>query len=253
MIDCYVINLDRSVDRWRNIETVFPDLAVNLIRVSAVDASQCPELRDSTFYSSFGFRAHLGREATAGELGCYSSHLKALRIFLDSNAKRAVICEDDVIPERNLVEILEEAEKYAEHWNLLRLAMCRKRGFHTLVPLSSEYNLGINIKGFTFTAAYMIDRKGAEFLLKYASRVSLPWDLALHRGWCGMSEMSVIPGAFRLGEESHETTIVGQKHTPISPFMLTFVMYRFWSRVRRYTIQWWRLRKLRKKIRNIKE
>ncbi|MDO4628489.1 MAG: glycosyltransferase family 25 protein [Planctomycetia bacterium] len=253
MIDCYVINLDRSLDRWRHIETDFAGLAVRLIRVSAVDASQKPELWSSGFYRSFWFRVHLGRSATAGELGCYSSHLKVLRMFLDSGAERALICEDDVVPERNLVEILEEVEKYAEYWNLLRLAMCRKRGFHALADLPSGQTLGVNISGFAYAPAYLIDRKGAEFLLKNASRMSLPWDLMVYRGWGGMSEMSLVPGPFQLGETSYETTIVGQKHTPISPFMPTFVAYRLWARARRYTIQWWRLGKLWKKVRNIKE
>jgi len=40
---------------------------------------------------------HLKRELTAGEVGCYLSHLGAWRTLLERNLKTALICEDDVL------------------------------------------------------------------------------------------------------------------------------------------------------------
>ncbi len=242
-MDCYVINLDRCTERWEKIEAGFSGIDVCLIRVSAIDVARETKFRRVPFYRPFWFRFFTGRPATAGEIGCYYSHLKALRMFLDSGAERALICEDDVIPERDLMEILEETEKYAEYWNLLRLAKCRKRGFQVLTQLASGQELGINVKGFAYAAAYMIDRKGAEFMLKHARAMTLPWDLVLNRGWNGMTEMSLVPGAFRLGEEAENTTIVGRKRRGISSvlFIWSGIVYKVYLRLRRYRIQYRRI------------
>ncbi len=249
MMDCYVINLDQCAEWWEKIEVGFSGIDVRLIRVSAIDVARKTKFQRAPFYRPFWFRFFSGCPATAGEIGCYYSHLKALRLFLNSGAQRAVICEDDVVPKRNLKEILEEVEKYAKHWNLFRLAKCRKRGFHVLAQLASEQELGINVKGFAYAAAYMIDRKGAEFLLKHAEAMTLPWDLILNRGWFGMSEISVIPGAFHLNDEAENTTIVGRKQRRISSvlFIWSGMVYKVYSRLRRYSIQYLRISKFRKR------
>jgi len=256
MIPCYVINLDRSPDRMVNIRRYFEPMPnLRLIRVSAIDLaldSLPKEEREEYLrhYHPFRFRFCMGRKATVGEIGCFLSHLKALRQFLASGEPYGAIFEDDIRPKPNLTEILEEVIAHSEHWDLIRLGMNRP---NPIVPFETLYDgtkLVTCLKGFSITGGYLVNRRAAEFILKKLTEIDVPWDLKLHRGWREMREASLIPGAYELDETALQSTLGNRKKflsLPVSLFWWSSRFYRVWVRIIRLSVQLQRVRE-RKRI-----
>ncbi len=101
-IQTYVINLDRSADRWQRIHHNLSDLGVAHQRVDAIDA-QAHSLDDSGYNATRNMAEYFLPLKNA-EVACYMSHLKALKQFLaDPSVEYGLVLEDDV-------ELLETSE-----------------------------------------------------------------------------------------------------------------------------------------------
>ena len=91
----YVINLDRSADRWQRIHRHLSDLGVAHQRVDAIDA-QAHSLDDSG-YNPTRNMAEYFLPLKSAEVACYMSHLKALKQLLaDPSVQYGLVLEDDV-------------------------------------------------------------------------------------------------------------------------------------------------------------
>ena len=90
----YVINLERSVDRKKSITEMARVLRLDLTFVNAVDGRNVVDLTELG-YSRRNNRRHYGRLLSAGEVGCYASHLKVAEKFVSSGEDMCVVLEDD--------------------------------------------------------------------------------------------------------------------------------------------------------------
>jgi len=84
----YCINLDDKVDRWESVESQFKYWEIeNYTRVSAHDGRE----------DDLGgiLKGRYPDNMNSGEVGCVTSHLKALKEFLNSGEQCALIMEDD--------------------------------------------------------------------------------------------------------------------------------------------------------------
>lgn len=246
MIPCYVINLDRSPERMNNIRRYFePMTSLRLIRVPAIDLTS-DSLSESEregylrHYHPFRFRLCIGQGATQGEIGCFLSHQKALRLFLDSDKPFAAIFEDDICPKPYLAEILEEVIASSAYWDIVRLGMNRPQLAIHFRELHHGIKLATCLKGFAFAGGYLVNRSAAEFILKELTEIDVPWDLKIFRGWKKMREASLIPGAYELDELSLQSTLGNRKKKlslPISLFWWTCRFYRIYARIVRTCVQ----------------
>jgi GR25 family glycosyltransferase involved in LPS biosynthesis len=84
----YCINLDDKQDRWKYMEDQFKYWEIeNYTRVSAYDGRQ-DDLSDI-------IKGCYPDNMSSGEVGCTTSHLKALKMFLETDFPCALIMEDD--------------------------------------------------------------------------------------------------------------------------------------------------------------
>ena len=84
----YCINLDGEPNRWESMETMLKYWEVeNYTRISAYDGRE-DDLSDI-------IKGRYPDSMTGGEVGCTTSHLKALKEFLKTDAPCAIIMEDD--------------------------------------------------------------------------------------------------------------------------------------------------------------
>lgn len=236
-LDCYVVNLDRSLDRWQRIEKEFRNLQLNLIRVPAVDGKtlKFPDKRFSPFF----YRLKDGKEASLGAVGCFFSHLKALQCFLDSGREFALICEDDVSPCPGLTDALTEALRHRKTWDLIRVDDARRRPVLPYAVLTPVYRLATHLSGMSNTGGYLINRKAAKKLLRVLLPMTIPYDNALYRGWIGIQEASLLPPGVKLNEESRFSNIDFQKRMKniLHPLFWTCRLERLSARMRRYLLQ----------------
>jgi len=97
--DTIVINLDDSVERLASVTAMLDAEKVSWRRLPAVDGRNGMPLGDYVYDERAALVRH-DRQMSGGEVGCFLSHINALRLFLSGEKKHAVILEDDVNIER---------------------------------------------------------------------------------------------------------------------------------------------------------
>jgi len=244
-INFYVINLDRAVDRMERIEKDFASFPIPFIRVPAIEGKTLTiPIED---YDAPMFYLYVGREAGPGEVGCYLSHLKVLRMFLESDKEFALICEDDASPTPECYEVIEQAIAHSDTWDLLRLYIHAHRHSIAAMPyrsLTSIYNLCTPITGMRTAAAYIVNRRAAEILFRELVPMTSQYDNALFQGRVGVREATVLPNCMFLNEHNNISTIAGDYRRYLKPWHLVFWtcrLRRLWVRIVRYSLQIYRL------------
>jgi GR25 family glycosyltransferase involved in LPS biosynthesis len=118
----YWINLDRSTDRRKHMENMFKDPVFNgkkIIRIKAVDGKSADI--DNILNDNF---ENMNPELTKAEYACTLSHINAIRKFLKSDDKIALILEDDTTLDfkpywkKTLHQIMKEAPN---DWDIIQL------------------------------------------------------------------------------------------------------------------------------------
>lgn len=179
----YVITIERAAERLNEIVKYASASEIDIERVNGVDGSLIPrEAWVDVDHESFTKRH--GRTILPGEYGCYRSHLAALHQFLASSREAAIIVEDDVLLDRQLLGRAKAALDAAPSAEVIKLVNHRWNGFMPRAKSASGDILGRCLFGPQGSAAcYLVTRAGAERLVTSLKTMSLPWDVALERGW----------------------------------------------------------------------
>ncbi len=211
IINYYVLNLDRSPDRWAAIGEDARTCGIDLIRVPAVDGKTVPP-QERVILDEAGFRRLHGKIPLDGEYGCYQTHLDAFDAFLASGADAAVIFEDDAQPLPTFRETL-DAVLAVDDWDIVKLMHHRMAVFSPVRTLVAERKLGKAGFGPTgSSAAYLINRRAARRLREKLVPMQLPYDIALERGWSfGLRVRHVRPDLVRANPATKATLIGGRK------------------------------------------
>jgi len=202
----YVINLDRDVERMASLAGSLRGLNLTYVRVSAVLGKKVPDWEKLVDVELYGARNRLPMPRP-GEVGCYLSHLKAMEEFLRTDAPWCVILEDDVEVRPECVEVL-AALGQKDDWDLVKL-FC----FHSGLPvrkraLTPTHHLVVHLTRTTSSAAYAVNRRAAETLLKSMRPISEQVDHALERPWeTGLRIRGVRPLPVVLAPVAATTTI----------------------------------------------
>ena len=179
----YLINIDRAADRLAEIQRQSGELGFRFERVHGVDGTLTPREQWIDVDHARFQRRH-GRTILPGEYGCYRSHLMALRQFLESGGEMAVIIEDDVALGADFLSRAMAAKESVPTADLIKLVNHRWGGFRAMTSSRKGDVLGRCLFGPQgSTACYFVTRAGAEKIVKSLAVMSLPWDVAVERGW----------------------------------------------------------------------
>ena len=232
MLDCYIINLDRSRDRWELTSQKFQKLGFNVIRIPAISG------KDLTFphpdFAAWRYFFFYGRKMYPNKVACYLSHIRAIRTFLESGKDHAMICEDDVTPDSGLAEIIQDAMKYAHSWDLLRLNGGKQPSNLDFAQLSNGYSLCSDLRYTSGNGGKVINRTAAEKIVKKLMPMRMPHDVTLYYDWpIGIREASVKP--FPIHFNPSGDSIIGEqpKYPVCHPAVLRYLSvfpYRYLSR-----------------------
>jgi glycosyl transferase family 25 len=186
----YVINLDRDTERMASIRDNLTRLGLGFERLPAVMGKDVPEWEKLV-------------------VGCYLSHLKAMETFLKTDAPWCVILEDDVEVLPACADVLRSlAEK--DDWDLVKLF-----NFHSGMPVKKRelvggHRLVAHLTRTTSSAAYVVNRRAAESLLRSMRPISEQVDHALDRPWeTGLRTRGVRPMPVVLAPVAHTTSTIG--------------------------------------------
>jgi glycosyl transferase family 25 len=179
-IPVFVINLDRSPERLSSIAKRLNKLSIQFERVAAVDGSLLTNAQIEGFVKNAPWR----RKNTPGEIACYLSHLKVMKIIRDKKIERAVILEDDANPGAGLNIWLDPNR--APEWphDILKLEGVAL-GKRTYLPITTcnEKNIVVPVPPTLGSACYCITLNGALKVLERLSYMRHPYDNDLTSYW----------------------------------------------------------------------
>ena len=223
----YVINLDRDTERMASIHANLVRIGLSYERLPAVMGKDVTDWEKLVDLSAYAWRNRLDMPR-AGEVGCTLSHLKAMETFLKTDAPWCVILEDDVEVLPACAEVLRSlAEK--DDWDLVKLF-----NFHSGMPvkkraLASGHYLVVHLTRTTSSAAYVVNRRAAETLLKSMRPITEQVDHALDRPWeTGLRTRGIRPMPVVLAPVAHTTSTIdyqgrGKQGRPLGKSLKLFL------------------------------
>jgi glycosyl transferase family 25 len=149
-----------------------------------------------------------GRPMYPGELGCYSSHYAAWRMFLDSGAPQLLVLEDDTIVDWGFLEKLVRVDLQAAGIRYLRLYAKRPCAFRELLrdAVEQQRTLIEYLDRPLGTQGYVMTREGTQRFVAHCRVIRRPLDDELDRSWDhGVPCLGLYP--FPLIEQSTASTI----------------------------------------------
>lgn len=192
----FVINLDRSPQRWAETEQALSSFGIQAARIPAIDGKTIPLDQWMPRFDAAKFRKCHGLDPVPGEYGCYASHLAAIEAFLETNDPTCVIFEDDVMPLDTMIPVVDHLNTHhASTEMLVRLVTHRIEFYESLENLPNGRTLGQCWFGPSGSAAgYWLTRKAAKILVHLLQPGYLPFDIAIERAWeTGVANYVVRP------------------------------------------------------------
>lgn len=206
----YVINLDRSPQRWARMKWQLDALGVPYERLAAVDARTfTPE--EAMHLDRAAYERLHGKSPLMGELGCYLSHVKLMHHFLASDHRWALALEDDVTLTPSLTPVLEGLAIHGQHWDMVKLSAVHSGTPRTVFDLTRTHRLAVMFSRCTGSSAYAINRMAARRYLDGLLPMQLPYDHVFDRGWeFGLKVRMVSPTPCVHGDAGDSTNGSGR-------------------------------------------
>lgn len=183
-VGVYVINLDRSKERYEYVKDSINDLGFAVTRISAVDGSTLSESYINQIVDFESYKTFLTHLPRKGTIGCSLSHIKTWETFLASGFEFALIFEDDItFDQQKLKPIVQDLTNNNELWDIVNFDIHHRGLPLTIKELSNQQKLVVYLTEVTHTGAYMMNREAAKKLLAKALPIRMPIDHYFTRAW----------------------------------------------------------------------
>lgn len=212
----FLINLDRSTERLANAAKQIEATGMSFERVSAVDGAT---LTDEVIQRVFDAKTAARRfpyDLTAGEIGCYLSHVKCWEKIIEDDLDYAIILEDDLLLDAEFARLPEVIQQLDTPWHYLKLSCPFKhRPYTTAKTLATtpEFSLVNYKKAPTGTVAQVVSRTGAQRLLTHKPPFFRPIDIdlqwAVHEA--GLHIQGLVPYVANISDEPSEIQRIAKR------------------------------------------
>ena len=200
-----MINLERSVDRRTDMDRQLRDLGADYEIWPAIDGRAL----DESVYMQRGGARGLFR----GEVGCYLSHLSLWKKIRDEQIPLALILEDDARIDSDALDVVRDASRYTDRFDVLRLSALEKQVGAPLSNLAGGRQLIIPMKNPSGLAGYVLTSEGAAKLVSQAEVVRIPIDTVVDRCWTrGVRMVMVNPAPIHHAEGVTSTITEVKRH-----------------------------------------
>ena len=180
----YLINLDRSKDRYERILPFVKELHLPFQRISGVDGQKLSEKEIKENIDSQAYKIYVGHLPKKGTIGCSLSHIKAWKTFLESPYQYAFIIEDDIVFEPTLIsQMIKTLTHEVKGWDIVNFEMSRPGLGLSVNKLDKKHDLVVYLLKVVHAGAYLLTRDTAKKLLQKALPIKLPIDYYFTRGW----------------------------------------------------------------------
>ncbi len=241
----FVINLDRSADRWENMHTQLDKLGLPYERFAAIDGKKCSDAFLGGYYSAFLNKKRYFADLSRGEIACYISHLKVCQKIVDLNLDYGIVLEDDIELSPLFYAVPFALNAIERKWNYIKLiapfkpkkvrsrtpfaveipATCTTEKFDGKTPQKSEKQILAPLifelvswnKPPCGTQAYAITKEGAKEFLAKRSRFFRPIDVDLQYTWETLLTIEgLCPFLCKIKEQHSEIARTKKYHYPFA-------------------------------------
>jgi len=225
-----VINLDRSPQRLARIAGQLEDISWPWERLSAADGKQL-NMADQSLVDVAAFKRKHGKMPLPGEVGCYLSHVWAMRRFLETDREYLLILEDDLRVGPDMQAVIQTLIERPTQWDAVMLSGVHSGRPLILSPLVAHYSLAVPLSRYAGSSCYLINRSAAQAYLRDLLPMSLPYDHEYDRAWARGLKIRIVTPApcrhtFEDGSDLHPPGVVRENF--------------HWTQ--RLGTYWWRLR-----------
>ncbi len=207
-----VINLDRSPHRLAQISRQLENISWPWERLSAADGKNiCMD--DQNLVDVGAFKRKHGKMPLPGEVGCYLSHVWAMRRLLETDHDYLLILEDDLRIGPDLQAVIHALVQQADQWDVVMLSGVRSGNPMRLSSLVAHYALAVPLARYAGSSCYLMSRNAASRYLQDLLPMSLPYDHEYDRAWArGLKTRIVTPApcqlSFEDGSDLHPPGVV---------------------------------------------
>ena len=241
-MQAFLINLEKAKERLESCKNEFQKIGLAPFIVKAIDGENFSPSEKEV--SKFSYMLKHGKRINIREVACYSSHLKALKLFLETQEEYALICEDDIEFDIQFLNVLEKSIRTPIKFDILRLSGSENKNKEKGNPIKlykiyEEFYLSLNLTYKPIAACYLINRKAAKSVVKNLHIMDLPYDYALDRDWLlGVRSLTITPSIVNLKKELHidNSFIRASKKYKLNFFLRiwTVLPFRFYLESRRF-------------------
>lgn len=204
----FLINLDRSPDRLAFMRAEANRIGLHFERIPGVNGTDVPDELKPQFLNPDG--SIIG-QISAGDVGCYAGHLTAHQHILREDLPYALILEDDVRLERDVLEAAHAAiAKAPPGWDYIHLSGRLKNPVLSVSTLPNGRHLVRHLRIPLNMGGYLMSRSGAEKFLAPAPRIRNV-DGEMHYPWIrGIDVLGVYPSPV-IHNNNHMPTTVADR------------------------------------------
>lgn len=176
------INLERSPDREVNIRARLSAAGFDFHKCVGVDGSDL-SAEQLSFYDEERAIRYMGRRLFRGEVGCYLSHINAIKAFLETDAEFGLVVEDDLVVPKGFksfcLDVCDVALRTFPEWQLINLYRGAHRPFSTLAKLQlgdEVHRFGIAHSFPASAVALIWSKRGASDFIEKFNSIYAPFD-----------------------------------------------------------------------------
>lgn len=207
-----VINLERSPQRLERMARQLEDISWPWERLPAVDGNRL-SMEDGRLIDVSAFKRKHGKMPLPGELGCYLSHVQAMRRFLETDRDFVLIMEDDLRLGSDLPAVVDALIAQADQWDMVMLSGIHSSSKLTLRQLTRGYRLAVSLIRYAGASCYLVNRHAAQIYVDGLLPMSLPYDHEYDRAWAWRLKCRAVAPApckhsFEDGSDLHPPGVI---------------------------------------------
>ncbi len=183
-IPVFIINLLQDIEKKEHIKNLCTAYNLSPEFIKAVNGKSLSNKEIENAYSKENAINIFGRELSRGEIGCALSHKKIYQKMVNKRINEALILEDDVEFNSELLNVINTINSFPEKWNLILLGhhSCKKRDLETRYSfwgktrLTENYVLTRPVECGCGTYGYILTLEAAKIILTNIEKLCQPID-----------------------------------------------------------------------------
>lgn len=184
MAKIFVINLESSTERKKNISRQFGELPLLFELFPAVDGRISPPHPLLSNYKDELSQTYRAKTLSAGQLGCYASHFLLWEKCVELNQPIIVVEDDALLFKKAFLNFIQDIPDIPEAVECIRLFKNKRRKYHSYeIFKCNSTSIHKFTKGHMSATAYYLRPSGAKKLLKHSQEWYMAVDIYMDRFW----------------------------------------------------------------------